>query len=253
MTTPCRDHARPRPPPAGRSGPLEGFPPRGGFAPRGAPATHHRWAAGSGTVRLMVATYGVAAAAAALLVISGVAKLMAPASATAALRSVGVTMPAAGRLLGLGELALAGWFLLVGGAAATLALGVGYLGFSVFVGWGRRSGRLADCGCFGGPAATPPTRLHAAVTGMLAVVVLASAAAALAGTEVPALATALSRTPWHGVPVLAGVLLLTWLLHLCLSVLTAMPSVGAALRPDSGPRLFSLTVPPLGAGAGGTA
>lgn len=195
----------------------------------------------------MLATYGPVAAAAGLLALSGAAKLRDPSSAGEALRSARMAVPGAGRLLGAGEVALAVWFLLVGGVLPTLAIGLGYLGFSVFVTWGRRTGSLADCGCFGGESRTPPSLLHAVSTGAVAVLVLSSAVAGLAGAGIPTLLEAARDTPWAGLPLVAGSVVVAWLLHLVLSVLTAVPAVGAPEKVSDGPRLFQLTVPPVGA------
>ena len=182
----------------------------------------------------MAVTYAVALAAALLLLASGAVTVARPRAATAALDALGVAVPGSGRVLGLGEIAVAAWFLASGGTVATLALGGAYVGFAGVVEVGRRRG-LADCGCFGGTARTPPTRLHVVLTLTIGGLVLGTATG-----NVPTLAGAVDATPWLGLPLLGSGVLVAWLAHVALQVLTAMPARGAGPAAE-GPRLFALT------------
>ena len=132
--------------------------------------------------------------AAALLILSGGAKLGDPAPTQGALRSA--RLPA-GRpavwLLALAEIGAGVAGLLYGGAAA-LGVGAIYLGFAAFVGLALlRRIPLQSCGCFG-QEDTPPTRLH----------LMVNLAAGLAGLSVAAggggsLLETLRSQMWGGV------------------------------------------------------
>src|SRR6476469_1685085 len=89
-------------------------------------------------------------AAALLLVVAGVAKAIDPLSLVRALRAAGLTIRAPVLM------------------RFVRAVAASYAGFTLFVLQALRTGSpLASCGCFG-KADTPPTRLHAIVTGALA-------------------------------------------------------------------------------------
>ena len=119
-------------------------------------------------------------AAALLLVVAGVAKALDPLSLVRALRAAGLAVRAP--VLMRFVRAAAAFEALVGAAAvvspsrtAALAVAASYAGFTLFVLQALRSGSpLASCGCFG-KVDTPPTRLHAIVTGVLAVLSLVAA------------------------------------------------------------------------------
>lgn len=112
----------------------------------------------------------------ALLVLSGVAKLRAPADAADLLATAGVR---GGRglvvLIGSAEIALGVVGLAEPSPASVLCLVAAYLGFAAFSGYALRVGAAgASCGCFGATAA-PLTRMHvvasiAAAIGALACV-----------------------------------------------------------------------------------
>ena len=129
-------------------------------------------------------------AAAALLVVAGAQKALDPLPLVRATRSVGLRVPrAVVRCAALGELAVGLAALLDGSRLTALAVAVSYASFTGFVLLARaRGGVLASCGCFG-KADTPPTVLHAAVTGGLAI-----AAATGAPGPVPLGAAALVTT-----------------------------------------------------------
>lgn len=102
----------------------------------------------------------VALVAAGLLVPAGLAKVRDPAATRRELGRAGPRVDPAVRALGVGELLIAGWVLLVGGVAAAAALGAVYLGFAAVAAGQRRRG--AGCGCFGASDA-PTGGLHVAV------------------------------------------------------------------------------------------
>lgn len=98
---------------------------------------------------------------AALLVVSGIAKLVDPAPTVGALRAA--RLPHRGslaRALGLTEIVVAVTAIVFGGIAVA-GVAVMYLAFTVFVVVAIRLDLpLASCGCFG-KSDTPPTWLHA--------------------------------------------------------------------------------------------
>jgi hypothetical protein len=148
------------------------------------------------------------AAAAMLLVAAGAPKARRPDPAVRALRSVGWRVPpAAVRVLGAAEAALGLVALTMGGRPVSVLVAVSYAAFTGFVVVAlRRGGALASCGCFGRPD-TPPTVVHAALTGGLALLAAAAAAAPVAPLRAAD-------------PVLLGfAALLTWLCYLALAVL----------------------------------
>ena len=112
-------------------------------------------------------------AAALLLVVAGVAKALDPLSLVRALRSAGLTVRAPVlmrfvRVAAVGEAVVGAFAIVSPSRTAALAVAASYAGFTLFVLQALRSGSpLASCGCFG-KADTPPTRLHAIVTGVLA-------------------------------------------------------------------------------------
>lgn len=138
-----------------------------------------------------------ALAAAGLLVLAGAPKILDPGDLVRALRSVGLRVPPLlVRLFALTEVVAGLTAIALPGPAPFAAVALLHAGFTVFVLVAlTRGGVIASCGCFG-RADTPPTRAHAAVTGLLA---LASGALAVTGPPdawwdagvAPALATAL--------------------------------------------------------------
>jgi len=163
----------------------------------------------------MTALAGPFLAAAALLVLAGVGKVLDPLPLVRALRSAGLRLRPSAVRVGAGlEAALGLWAVVLGGRVATALVAASYAAFTGFVLLALlRGGVLASCGCFG-KADTPPTRTHAAVTGGLALAVAATAVRPF-GT----LADLLSGSPSHGVPLLAATLALGAMLYLVLAVL----------------------------------
>ena len=152
---------------------------------------------------------------AALLLVSGGAKLADPAPTSGALRGAGFP---SGRgvvyLLGAAELAAGGWSLFAGGGGAGWAVATLYAGFGWFVALAlRRRLPIASCGCFG-KVDTPPSRLH---------LVLNSAGAAggvwAAVTTSPSLVAVLGDQPWSGLPYLGFLAAGTYAAFLLLTVL----------------------------------
>src|SRR3954453_8574868 len=119
-------------------------------------------------------------AAALLLVVAGVAKDLDPLSLVRALRAAGLTVRAPllmpfVRVAAVFEAAVGALAIVSPSRTAALAVAASYAGFTLFVLQALRTGSpLASCGCFG-KADTPPTRLHAIVTGTLALLALIAA------------------------------------------------------------------------------
>jgi hypothetical protein len=161
-------------------------------------------------------------AAAGLLVLAGIPKLVDPMPLVRALRSA--RLPAsrsAVRGLAAVEIVLGAAAVVVPGRLTATAVCLSYGGFSAFVALVlRRGGVLGSCGCFGRPD-TPPTVAHLIVT-----IVFAGAAGALA--VVPPDGQVWSF-PTAEVLVLAGfAVLLAWLAYLVMAVLPA--TTPAAVR-----------------------
>ena len=109
------------------------------------------------------------AAAALLLVVAGLAKLLRPAPTTDLLSTLGLPQhPALTLGIGSGECVVGVAALGVGGPLAAAATGALYLGF-VFVVWRAISAGAVSCGCFGRVDA-PPSWIH--IVGNLALAVV---------------------------------------------------------------------------------
>ncbi len=178
-----------------------------------------------GTVEPMSALAGPVFAAALLLVAAGVVKVARPDTTRIALRTAGLpSRPWAARLIGVGELLVAGYALLAGGRAGTLLIAGAYAGFALFAERLRRMGRgRVSCGCFGTSSA-PVSTLHVGVN--LVIVAVAGVAA----IRPPAGAVTVARaTPLGGVVFAGFTLMLAWLV---LVLLTAVPELLAATRPS---------------------
>jgi hypothetical protein len=168
-------------------------------------------------------------AAALLLACAAPAKLRTPDVAARALEAAGAPGGRTARrtlvrLLGAGELAVAGAVLLVPSPVTLGVLALAYAGFAGFVVVLLRRGvALSSCGCFGRPD-TPATPAHVVVVALLAVV---AGTAAVTGSyaAVPALFAAGALT---GATVVVLALLATAGLWAALAV---VPLVRAAARP----------------------
>lgn len=165
-------------------------------------------------------------AAAGLLAVAGLAKIVRPAATRQALRTQGLPARAAlVRLIGVAEVLVAVAALLeLRFGAALLALS--YAGFTLFVASALvRRRPLSSCGCFAEPD-VPPTPLHVVVTAVLAVCSGAVATGSRGG-----LPDLLSGPVATAVAVTASATLIGWLSYL---VLAELPRLTAALAP-SGP------------------
>lgn len=115
--------------------------------------------------------------------VPGLPKILHPGDLVRALRSSGLGVhPLLVRAFALAEVLAGGAAILLANRPALVAVALLHAGFTAFVVVAlARGGVVASCGCFG-RADTPPTRSHAAVTGLLA---LASAGSAVSPPESP--------------------------------------------------------------------
>lgn len=138
--------------------------------------------------------------AAALLVVSGAAKLRRPEPASRALDAAG--LPGAWPLvrgLGAGEVLIGAAALVVPGAGTGAALAAAYLGFALFLAsLIVRRIPAATCGCAGRTEA-PPTWLHVALD-----LSAAAGGVAVAVRGAPALHRFLAAQPLDGAPLVLG-------------------------------------------------
>lgn len=120
----------------------------------------------------------------ALLVVSGIAKLVDPVPTMGALRAAGLPDQRwMVRLLGLTEIVVAVAAIVWGGFAVA-GVAVMYLAFTVFVVVAIRGDLpLSSCGCFG-RTDTPPTWLHAGYNASAAAAALAMGIAGQSGLDV---------------------------------------------------------------------
>jgi hypothetical protein len=140
---------------------------------------------------VVVGCFGIVAA---VLVVSGVAKVITPAPASSLLSTLRLpASPWVARLFGVVEIAVGTAAVLRGGVVLATAVSVLYLAFAGVVTMARRNG-APTCGCFGASSA-PPNRVHVWVNLASAVVALA---AAISGDT--AVADVLRHQPAAGVP-----------------------------------------------------
>ncbi len=167
---------------------------------------------------------GVLGAAALVLAVAGVGKLIRPLGTSRAADALGAGRLAAApmvRLFGLAEFALAGWVLVIGGRLAAGLLAFAYLFLALVATRLLRVAPQQDCGCFGKPD-QPISRSHLFTD-------IFGAAVSLGAViwSQPALLVVLSRSElWLGLGLAAMVALLTWLLY---EAMTTAPQV-LALR-----------------------
>jgi hypothetical protein len=126
-------------------------------------------------------------AAAALLVVAGVPKVVDPVPLVRALRATGMPVPPLlVRAFALAEVAIGVWALVAPGRVSSGLVAAAYLVFTLFVARVlARGGVLGSCGCFG-RADTPATRTHLGLTAAATLVAL------WATTDAP-------RDVWSGV------------------------------------------------------
>jgi hypothetical protein len=168
-------------------------------------------------------------AAAAVVAVAGVAKLLRPAAAAAALRTVGLPgTRAAVRVVAAGELAVAASVLagFDGGRAPAAALAALHLGFAAVAAALRA--RSATCGCFG--EAAPVTGTHLVANVAVAAVALAAAATG----DLASVGAAAGDTPGAGVPYLLLVATLAAAEITALTALADAQTAAARLRAGAG-------------------
>jgi uncharacterized membrane protein YphA (DoxX/SURF4 family) len=172
----------------------------------------------------MTVLHGPLIVAASLLVVAGTSKLRQPASPAAALRAIGLPVPAAaGAAIGAFEVVLGAVALVTGNTVAVAGVAATYAAFAAFVVVARRRGAARSCGCFGVDD-TPPSTTHLAVD-----LVLATTCAAAAVAGVPSLATVLDDQPGGGLPLLVTAVTATLLLR---AVLTDLVQARQAWHPS---------------------
>lgn len=178
----------------------------------------------TGTVDPMSPVAGPFFAAALLLGLAGVLKLVTPGPTRIALRSAGLPSTAlAARAIGTVEVAIAVYALGWGGRLGAGLVSIAYLGFAGFSARVISATRgTASCGCFGASNA-PLTNLHVGVD-----LVIAGIAALAVADPVPGIFTVAADTPWAGIPFLAFTVLLAWLVQV---LLTGLPELQAAANP----------------------
>ncbi len=115
------------------------------------------------------------AAAALLLLVAGLAKIVRPAPTTELLSTLGLPEHAGLAIgVGVGECAVGLGALAVGGPIMAAATGAFYVGFVVVV-WRALAAGASSCGCFGRVDA-PPSRIHVVGNALLAGVSFAAMA-----------------------------------------------------------------------------
>ena len=170
--------------------------------------------------------FGAYLAAVMLRAAAGMAKALRPSGTARALSLLGVTIPTwAVRAAATVEVALSGWGVVRGGAAAAVLVACSYLGFFVFVMAALvRHTPLSSCGCFGESEA-PPTATHAVLNAGAALV----ACAAALGYH-PSFAHAVQTQPAGGVPFAVLAATAAYLGYLAMAVLPRASAAAKALR-----------------------
>lgn len=114
-------------------------------------------------------------AAAVVVAVTGVGKLVDPTAVSAALERAGlVSGPWVGRGLGAVEVAVGGWVLAAGGRPSSIALALLYGGFLAFIVANRVRGLEVPCGCVG-RSTKPPGAAHVVVDVVAAAAAVAAA------------------------------------------------------------------------------
>jgi len=144
---------------------------------------------------------------AALLLVSGVLKVVRPRATAQALLDAGLPgSTVAARCVGIVEIAVASWAAVAPAAGGAIALAAVYLVFATFLGYVLRTHPDAgSCGC-AGATAVPPSRLHLTLDVLAAVVAIGYAAVGGA-----ALGAWIGGLGAGALPVLAGLGLAGWL------------------------------------------
>ncbi len=121
--------------------------------------------------------------AALVLAVAGFRKITEASATSAAFRSAGFPVGVGAiRALGVVEIGVAGWVMVVPGRVPAVVMGALYTGFAIYV-WRALQGETsAPCGCFG-DLSSPPSRFHLIVDLVAAVV---GFGVGLGGDPVPA-------------------------------------------------------------------
>jgi len=176
---------------------------------------------------------GPVLALAGLLAFSGVQKVAWPDGAAQAMRAAGLPGSTGsrgqlgGRLLGLGELAVAAAALVWGTSATAAAMAVIYAAFALFS-WRLlvRSDATASCGCFG-QAEAPVSRLHV----LLNAVAAAACAVAIIWPTGDVMAV-LRGQPLAGLPFLVLTAVAAWLWYVMLELIPDLQTALQAVLAD---------------------
>lgn len=172
---------------------------------------------------------GLHAAAAVLLVIAGLAKVLHPRPTAEMLGTLGLPgVPALAAAIGVGEFALGLLALVVGGPFFAVATGIVYVGFAVVV-LRALAVDAPSCGCFGRDD-TPPSWIH--VVGDL-VFAVASFVAAAGSTPLEVM----DDQPAGGIPFVIVVGLVA---GLAVAAFTALPAALDARHPRRPDRPFTV-------------
>jgi len=170
-------------------------------------------------VPLVVGPFAIAAA---VLVVSGIAKMSQPTTTVDAIRAAGLpTAKAFVYLLAAVEIAVGTAAFLVGGRLAAAAVAAIYLGFAGFVVLTKLRGtQSGGCGCLGARSDVPPGALHIG----LDVLAFGSALVAVVN-PVPGLFEIVQTEPLAGVVFFGFVVLGTWLVAVMLTELPRLQQV----------------------------
>lgn len=165
-------------------------------------------------------------AAVVLLAVAGVVKVISPDATRVALRTARLPRTKlAAQGLGAVEVAIAAAALFIGGSAPAAAVALTYLGFAGFSAVVRhRSKGKASCGCFGSSDA-PLGLTHIVID-----LALAAVAVVLIFDPIGTIWAEATDTPWAGVPFIALVALIAWLVQVSL---TLLPELWAAINPPA--------------------
>ena len=163
-----------------------------------------------------------------MLVVAGGSKLVRPGNTAKALARAGVRhASAAVRVAAVVELAVGSSATVVPLRVSAAAVAGSYAVFTVVVLLARRNGlALATCGCFGEPD-TPPTVVHAVLTGAAS---LFASGVALADPRAPLPSPAWLASPL-GIGWTVALAATSYLAYLALSALARLQGAGAPARP----------------------
>lgn len=161
-------------------------------------------------------------ASAAILIVSGVAKVRSPRPAAAALFAVGLPLPAwLIRVVAVAEVALGALALLRPTPVVAVLVAVAFAGFAVVAALFVWNPRVRSCGCLG-DGDVPPSVAHVALTAGAA-----ASAVIVAATSLESLPSVVATLGWMGPVFLLGVGAIIFLSH---AVVTMYPAAFGAYR-----------------------